>query len=192
MRKNAFPILKNSSCFVGFFKYWSLKIDLNLVLPWAGAVLSLFPASNQMFLPSFSIRCPVVIKFKTSAGISTKRATERSPRSCHLACSACWALQARLRGHPSLPVMLLCVLPCSHLGSGVVMWAVAAHSAPHIPQWHCEVLARVTPQSYNPSAYQWEEGTRSLLEPQVLVCSPWHARVACKEIFFHFSQPQQK
>lgn len=103
------------------FKCWSLKIELNLILPWAGAAISFLPPPSLMFLPSFSGGCPEVgIKFKSSTGSNAKWAIKEPHDSCHSALTVCHLLLV------SCPLLPWCC-PGSDLGCN-----------------HCEVLARVS------------------------------------------------
>lgn len=104
-----------------FFKCWSLKIEMNLILPWAGAAISFLPPSSLMLLPSFSVRYPeVVIKFKSSTGNNAKWAIKEPHDSCHSAFTVCHFLLV------SCPLLPWCC-PGSDLGCS-----------------HCEVLAKVS------------------------------------------------
>lgn len=121
-----------------------LKIQLNLVLLWAGAVVSVLLTSSLTVLPSFSIRYPGVgVRLKSSTGNNAKRAIEKPHNSCHSARAVCWAAPALFPWH--LPLSCLTALPfaaflpregrcdvshgSSWLLSGVRSWPELFHEA---------------------------------------------------------------
>lgn len=145
-----------------------LKIWLNLVLLWAGAVVSALPTSSLMVLPSFSIRYSEVgVRLKSSAGNDAKWAIEKPHNSCHFAHAVCWAAPALFLGTLLSPALPFAVLPpregrcdVSHGSSwllpGVRWWPESLHEA------------------VTPLVQERGEGKSSLLEPELLVYSPWH------------------
>lgn len=147
-----------------------LKIQLNVVLLWAGVVVSVLPISSLMVLPSFSIRYPEVgVRLKSSAGNSAKWAIEKPHNSCHSAHAVCWAAPALFPGHP--PLLPGCSAFCRVPTSGGEVWCEPWQL---LPAPRGQVVARVAPWGCDPPVQEQGEGTGSLLEAELLAYSPWH------------------
>lgn len=144
-----------------------LKIWLDLVHLWGGAVISVLPTSSLTVLPSFSIRYPEVgVRLKSCTGNNAKRAIEKPHNSCHSAHAVCWAAPALFPWHP--PLSCLAALPFAVFPPWEGRCDVS-HGSSWLLPWP-ELLR----EAVTPLVQEQGEGTSSLLEPELFACSPWH------------------